>query len=184
MTLIKYLLFLFVLLASAARAEVIVKTNEATGLPQWETVDPVFTLELVPLFPDFVRATFMSKGIPNNIADAVGSYCVFGTIVRNLSSGPVSYDTRTWRFVTKDGVEHRVKTKSEWTDEWSDQGVTFRWSLLYEEQTFAVGDWGQGFTTVKLAPGTVFDLHYNFAQDGKTHERVIKEVSCAPEPEE
>ena len=59
-------------------------------------------------------------------------------------------------------------------------GVAFRWSLLPEKQTYAPGDWGQGFTTIELPPGTVLDLHYSWEQDGVTHSGTIREVRCAP----
>jgi hypothetical protein len=123
---------------------------------------------------------FGAKGLPQNVVEAISSYCVFGTIIRNQASEPVSYDMRDWRYVTADGVEHRARPKSDWVEAWREQGIAFRWTLLYEAQTYAVGDWGQGFTTVKLPPGTRFDLHYNWQQAGKTHERVIKGMHCAP----
>jgi len=157
-----------------------VTTNPDTGLNAWKTRDQAFSLELVPLLPDFVRAVFMAKQLPANVVEAVSGYCVFGTIVRNEADVPVSYDMRTWRYITEDGVEHRAKPKSEWVEEWREQDIAFRWTLLYETQTYAVGDWGQGFTTVKLAPGTRFDLHYNWQQVGETHARVIKDITCAP----
>ena len=60
-------------------------------------------------------------------------------------------------------------------------GVAFRWSMLPDDQTFEVGDWGQGFTTVKLPPGTRFDLHYGWSQHGEPVQDIIKDMQCAPE---
>jgi hypothetical protein len=169
-----------VLLFGCTNSTVEETTNPASGLSSWKTVDQAFSLELVQLLPDFVRAVFEAKGMPGNVIEAVSGYCVFGTIIRNRADTPLSYDMRDWRYVTADGVEHRAKPKSDWVREWRDQGIAFRWSLLYEAQTYAVGDWGQGFTTVNLPPGTHFDLHYNWQQAGKSHERIIRNMHCAP----
>ena len=171
------------LLTACSRSDVNnvdVTTNPDTGLKTWKTREQAFSLELVPLLPDFVRAVFMAKNLPADVVEAISGYCVFGTIVRNQAEVPVSYDMRTWRYITQDGVEHRARSKSAWVEAWREQGIAFRWTLLYEAQTYAVGDWGQGFTTVKLPPGTHFDLHYNWQQAGETHTRVIKDMACAP----
>ena len=151
-----------------------------SGLSKWQTIDEDFSLELAQLVPDFVRAVFESKGLPKEVIDAISSYCVFGTIIRNKADVPIAYDLTQWRYVTGDGTVHHAKPKSAWTDEWREQGIAFRWSLLYEQQTYAVGDWGQGFTTVKLPPGTTFDLQYSWQQGRKTHHRVIRGMRCAP----
>lgn len=178
------LLILSVLLSCLAGCSrnppVDITVNPETGLSTWKTRDQVFSLELTPLLPDFVRAVFMAKNLPDEIVEAIAGYCVFGTIVRNKADESLSYDMRAWRYVTEDGVEHRARPKSDWVSEWREQGVAFRWTLLYEAQTYAVGDWGQGFTTVKLPPGTRFDLHYSWEQGGKTHERTIPDMACAP----
>jgi hypothetical protein len=168
------------LLLACSQNNVEVTVNPESGLQTWKTRDQVFSLELVPLLPDFVRAVFSAKGLPREVVEAISTYCVFGTIIRNRAGEPVSYDMRTWRYITADGVEHQAKPKSTWVEEWRERGIAFRWTLLYEAQTYAVGDWGQGFTTVMLPPGTQFDLHYSWQQGDKTHERIIRDMACAP----
>ena len=163
-------------LAAAAREHV----NPDTGLSSWKTDDPVFSMELIQVLPDYVRAVYASRGLPQTIIDKVSSYCVFGTILKNHSAVPLSYDVGKWRYVTPDGMTHKARTKTEWVQEWRDLGVAFRWSLLPEQQTYAVGDWGQGFTTVALPHGTLLDLHYSWEQEGVTHTGTIREVRCAP----
>jgi hypothetical protein len=175
------LLLLLVLTLQAAAGEVVREIDPDSGLVTWRAEDPAFSIELIQLLPDFVRAVFEAKGLPDAVIDAVASYCVFGTIVRNRSAGPLSYDVAEWRYVTTDGVAHAGRTKAEWVREWREQGIAFRWTLLPEAQTFQVGDWGQGFTTVKLAPGTRFDLHYGWRQGDVQDSRVIEGMRCAPE---
>jgi hypothetical protein len=171
-------LLLCVLPASGATATRHVDPD--TGLLSWKSGEQAFTIELIQVLPDYVRAVYASRGLPQKIIDEVSSYCVFGTIVRNTTAVPLSYRVADWRYITPDGARHRLKTKSEWVQEWRDMGVAFRWSLLAEAQTFAEGDWVQGFTTVKLSPGSRFDLDYSWSQQGRKHLATIKGVRCAP----
>jgi hypothetical protein len=173
-------LLLLVLMTRAGAVTVVEEKNPATGLSRWHTEGQEFSLELIQLIPDFVRAVFDSKGLPPEIIDSVSSYCVFGTIVRNTADVPLSYNIADWRYVTADGVEHVGKLKSEWVSEWREMGVAFRWTLLPEAETFQVGDWGQGFTTVLLPHGASFDLHYSWTRDGKIHHATIEGLRCAP----
>jgi hypothetical protein len=178
----KRLILLPVLLVAAAAhaGKVVEEINPVSGLSRWHTEGQDFSVELIQLIPDFVRAVFDSKGLPVEIIDAVSSYCVFGTILRNRAEVPIAYNIADWRYVTADGVQHAGKLKSEWVSEWREMGVAFRWTLLPESQTYEVGDWGQGFTTVKLPPGTSFDLHYSWVQDGAVRKAVIEGLRCAP----
>ncbi|MEZ5541737.1 MAG: hypothetical protein R3F42_06815 [Pseudomonadota bacterium] len=172
---------LFALTLPAGAADAVHEVDPVSGLATWQVEDQAFAIELIQLLPDFVRAVFAAKGLPREIVEDVAGYCVFGTIVRNRSAAPLGYNVADWRYVTADGVAHAGKTKSEWVGEWRDQGIAFRWTLLPEAQTFQVGDWGQGFTTVKLPPGTRFDLHYGWTQDGAAVNRVIRDMRCASE---
>ncbi len=139
-----------------------------TGLSSWKSEGDALDFEFVQVLPDYVRAVYTSRGLPKTVVDKVSSYCVFGTILRNTTDRPLSYRVANWRYITPDGVRHRIRTKSEWVAEWRDMGVAFRWSMLPDDQTFAVGDWGQGFTTIALQPGSRFALEYFWTQDDKT----------------
>lgn len=165
---------------SSVDVTVVEEVNPASGLSRWQTEGQDFSLELIQLAPDFVRAVYEAKGLPGEIIESVSSYCAFGTIIRNLGSSPLSYDLTQWRYVTADGTQHSAKPKSAWVSEWREMGIAFRWILLHEAQTYQPGDWGQGFTTVKLPHGTTFDLHYSWTQNDRTHTAVIKEMRCAP----
>ncbi len=162
------------------KTNVVEEINPLSGLSRWYTEGQDFSLELVPLMPDFVRAVYEAKGLPKEVIESVSSYCVFGTIVRNRADVPLSYNIADWRYVTADGKEHIAKAKSEWVSEWREMGIAFRWTLLTEAQTYQVGDWGQGFTTVRLPHGTSFDLHYSWTQHDKLHTNIIKGMRCAP----
>jgi hypothetical protein len=151
-----------------------------TGLSSWKSAGDALDFELVQVLPDYVRAVYTSRGLPKAVVDKVSSYCVFGTILRTTTDRPLSYRVADWRYITPDGARHRIRTKSEWVSEWRDMGVAFRWSMLPDDQTFAVGDWGQGFTTIALQPGDRFALEYSWTQDDNTETRLIKGVRCAP----
>jgi hypothetical protein len=170
----------WLLLPLIACSSVVERTNPDTGLSSWKSGADALEFELVQVLPDYVRAVYTSRGLPKAVVDKVSSYCVFGTILHNRTETPLSYRVADWRYITPDGISHRIRTKTEWVNEWRDMGIAFRWSMLPDEQTFEVGDWGQGFTTIALEPGSRFTLEYSWTQDGKTETRTIKEVRCAP----
>jgi hypothetical protein len=166
--------------AGQAQAEVEVFTDNASGLLSWKASHPGFSLQFIQLLPDYVRAVYGARGLPEEVVELMAGYCIFGTIIKNESTGPLSYRVSDWRYITRDGREHPVKTKTEWLKEWRDMGVAFRYSLLPDDQTFAPGDWSQGFTTLPLPPDTPVKLRYRWTQQGETHEDTFEDLRCAP----
>jgi hypothetical protein len=169
------------LAAAAALAGTVQSTNPSNGLSNWQSDGTPFSLQLLQLMPDNVRAVYTNKGFPPELVDEMAGYCVFGTVARNLADAPISYNVADWRAITADGVRHRPRTKTEWLKIWQSHGVDFGWSILPAAQTFEPGDWGQGFTTLKLPHGTRFDLDYSWRLHGKTVHATLKGVRCAPE---
>ncbi len=170
------------LLASGVcAAETSVYKNETTGLLTWTVNDDGFKIELIQLIPDFVRAIYAKHHFPKDEVERAASYCVFGTILKNTSNQRLSYRVSDWRYQTEDGRQYPVKTKTQWLEEWRKAGIKFSWTLLPDVGEFSVGDWQQGFTTIRLPRETKFDLIYKWQLDGKPHTGVIKNVRCAPE---
>lgn len=174
------LLLLSLLLAPAlaGAAEQVEMVNPETGLKSWKKVDRGFSLELVQLMPEFVEATYASRDLPPALYASMKGYCIFGTVVRNESDAPLAYRVAEWRYVTPDGKRHRLRTKSEWIRVWRKLGADFSYSILPDDIEFDVGDWAQGFTTPKIAPGTRFDLIYTWRQHGKTHTGRLTNLEC------
>jgi len=162
-------------------AETSVYKNETTGLLTWTVNDEGFKIELIQLIPDFVRAIYAKHHFPKDEVERAASYCVFGTILKNTSNQHLSYRVSDWRYQTEDGRQYPVKTKTQWLEEWRKAGIKFSWTLLPDIGEFSVGDWQQGFTTIKLPRETTFDFIYKWQLDGKPHTGVIKNVRCAPE---
>ncbi len=167
-------------LVSPVNADVQTFTDDNSGLQSWKAQHPGFSLQFIQLLPDYVRAVYSARGLPDKVVELMAGYCIFGTIIKNESDQPLSYRVADWRYLTRDGRSHPVKTKTQWLKEWRDMGVTFRFSLLPDEQTFAPGDWSQGFTTLALPPDTPVALHYFWTQQGKKHEGVFENLRCAP----
>lgn len=165
----------------AAAAETSVHKNEISGLLTWTADDEGFKVELIQLLPDFIRAIYAKHNFPKQEVERAASYCVFGTIIKNTSDQHLSYRVLDWRYLTKDGKQHPVKTKTQWLQEWRKAGITFSWTLLPDTGEFAVGDWQQGFTTVKLPRETEFDLIYKWQLDGVPYTGVLENIKCAPE---
>jgi hypothetical protein len=171
------LLLIFPMMLSGE--EVQKKQDPETGLLSWNIEDRGLSLELIQLLPDYIRAIYSSRGLPKDIVEDMASYCVFGTIIKNLSDTQLSYRVADWRYVTADGKEHVLKTKTQWLTEWRKRGVKFAWSLLPDDQVFDVGDWSQGFTTVKLPHGSTFDLVFTWKLEEKIHAGKIENLHCA-----
>lgn len=169
------------LVSEISIAEMSVHKNEVTGLLTWTADANGFKIELIQLIPDFVRAIYEKHNFPKQEIERVASYCVFGTILKNTSNQHLSYRVSNWRYQTKDGKQHPVKTKTQWLEEWQNAGIIFSWTLLPDVGEFSVGDWQQGFTTVKLPRETKFDFIYKWQLDGVTHTGVLESISCAPD---
>jgi hypothetical protein len=161
-------------------AEVTIHKNNESGLLTWTSKDDGFSIELIQLIPDFVRAVYAKYGLPPDEVERIAGYCVFGTIIQNTSQQQLNYRVSDWRYVDKNGKAYPVKTKAQWLEEWQKVGVTFLWTLLPESGDFGIGDWQQGFTTIQLGRSEKFDLIYTWTLDGKKHQGKIENMSCAP----
>lgn len=183
MRLIKTVITAVFLLASleAAAADIFVRKNEQSGLYTWKVEDTGFSMELIQLIPDFVRAVYGRQNFPPEEIERIAGYCVFGTILKNTSDTHMSYRVSDWRYRDSSGKLHPVKTKTQWLDEWKKSGIVFSWTLLPDIGEFAEGDWQQGFTTIRLPREAEFDLIYKWQLDGKPYTGVIKGMRCAPE---
>jgi hypothetical protein len=151
-----------------------------TGLMSWRVQQPGFSLQLVQMLPDYVAAVYSSRGLPPELIERMRAHCVFGTILTNDSDTTLTYHVADWRAVTPDGTTHPFRAKSAWMAEWAAMGVGFRWSMLADEQSFAPGDWMQGFTTVELAPDSEFDFVFSVELKEKRHDGRMEKVRCAP----
>lgn len=165
--------------AEVTQAKVIQTQDPNSGLYAWKVVDRGFSLELIQLAPDFIRAVYASRDLPPAMIEEVASYCAFGTVARNETDFPLSYRVADWRVVTPDGKRQRLRTKSEWLAVWKKMGVDFGFSILPDAMTFEVDDWAQGFTTAKLPRGSRFDLIYSWKQHGKTFSGKLPNLVCA-----
>lgn len=161
-------------------AEVTVQKNNASGLLTWTSKDDGFSIQLIQLLPDFVRAVYGKHGLPADEVERIAGYCDFGTIIQNTSQQPLSYRVSDWRYIDKNGKAYPVKTKEQWLEEWRKAGITFAWTLLPGSGDFGIGDWQQGFTTIKIDRNEKFNLVYTWALDGIKHQGKIENMSCAP----
>lgn len=172
------------LVTGAARAgdEVATSVDAETGLKSWKWEGNGLGIELIQVPPDFIRASYARRGLPDTVIEAVATRCVFGTIIRNISEWPLSYRVADWRYTTDAGMEKPIKTKSEWLEEWHAMGVRFSWSILADDPTFAVGDWIQGFTTMAEPHASRLDLKVVWSIEGEPYEKILSGLECAPPP--
>lgn len=164
---------------SAAAVEVERRVDPETGLYSWKFVDHGLSLELIQLLGDYVRAVYGGMGFNEELLRVLDRYCVYGTIAKNLADRPLSYRVADWRYRLA-GRDRPPKTKSEWVTEWRSAGIRYNWSILPDQQTFDIGDWSQGFTTVLAPRGSRFDLTVRWTIAGETHEATIDDMQCPP----
>ncbi|UCB54286.1 MAG: hypothetical protein JSW45_10060 [Thiotrichales bacterium] len=162
-------------------AEITAQKNEESGLYSWVAQSEGFSIELIQLLPDFIRAIYMAHEFPDSEVEDIASYCVFGTIIKNTSNQQLDYDVADWYYTDKNGKQRKVKTKTEWLEQWRKAGVVFSWTLLPDKGTFYEGDWQQGFTTVKLPRESEFTLTYKWSLNGKEYTDQFEGLRCAPE---
>ncbi len=177
------LLLLTMPMSSAGETGVIARVNPDTGLKSWQFEGEGLAIEFLQVPPDFIRASYAARGLPKELIESVATRCVFGSIVRNLSDQPLSYRVADWRYLSVDAVEHKIKTKTQWLEQWHDMGVRFNWSMLADDVTFSKGDWIQGFTTVAEPHGSHIGLKVVWSIAGKRHEKILPNLECAPAPE-
>lgn len=167
--------------ASTHETRVTTHTNPESGLLTWTAEGNGFSIELIQLLPDFIRAIYSKHNFPEKEVEEIAGYCVFGSIIKNTSQQTLTYRVADWRYQQDDSKPLPVKTKSQWLEQWRKVGVTFSWTLLPDTGTFYVGDWQQGFTTIKLPRNSEFDLIFNWQLDGIEHVGTLKNLRCPPE---
>ncbi len=173
-----------ILLAPAGATEaakITAQQNEESGLYSWVAESEGFSIELIQLLPDFIRAIYMAHDFPDSEVEEIASYCVFGSIIKNTSNQQLDYDVADWYYTDTSGRKHAIKTKTEWLEQWRKAGITFSWTLLPDKGTFYEGDWQQGFTTIKLPRESKFTLTYKWSLDGTEYTDQFEGLSCAPE---
>ncbi|MDJ0806854.1 MAG: hypothetical protein QNJ78_08470 [Gammaproteobacteria bacterium] len=163
--------------------EIITRVNPDNGLKSWLFKDENLSIEFLQVPPDFIRASYAARGLPKALIETVATQCVFGSIVRNLADRPISYSVADWRYLTTDGLEHKIKTKTQWLDEWHGMGVRFSWSILADDITFSKGDWIQGFTTISEPHGSRIGLKIVWSYAGKHYAKILPDLECAPASE-
>ncbi len=176
----RLLCFLFLAcLAFSAFADAKHSIDDTSGRSKWQVEEQGFNLTLTQLDTDYVSAVFAARGLPKDVVADISTYCLFGTIIKNTSNTTLNSQLSNWRAVTDDAKPHKLKLKAQWVKQWSAKGVGFRWLLLADKQHFDDGDWIQGFITVALPAGQIFDLNYSWRHQDKQFNNTIKGMRCA-----
>jgi hypothetical protein len=162
-------------------ADISTQKNEDSGLYSWVAQSEGFSIELIQLLPDFIRAIYMAHDFPDAEVEDIASYCVFGSVIKNTSQHQLDYDIADWYYTDSNGRKYPLKTKTAWLEQWHKAGVTFSWTLLPDRGTFYEGDWQQGFTTVKLPRESGFSLTYKWSINGTEYTDTFEGLRCAPE---
>lgn len=177
----------FFILASlgATAGETRHAVDPTTGVESWEIYIKGISLKLAQILPDQVRGFYLARGFDAESTERIAATCVFQTILRNKSApGAIHTNLADWRVFTPEG-EQPLKLKRAWKAEWEKRGVppgartAFRWALFPTEQTFEVGDWNMGMTTIALPLGSRFDLRFVWSYKNKRREAILRGILCA-----
>ena len=69
---------LLLVIASASNAELTIHKNKASGLLTWGSVENGFSIELIQLSPDFVRAIYAKHAFPKNELERIAGLYPLG----------------------------------------------------------------------------------------------------------
>ena len=163
----------------AGYGDTTVHRNEQNSLLTYSAAGNGFSIELVQVIPDFIRAVYGSHNIPKKEIELSANYCVYGSVIKNTSDKLLTYKVADWRYI-HNGKSYPVKTKSQWLSQWRKAGVVFSWTLLPDTGEFYEGDWQMGFTTINAPRDSSFDLIYNWQLDGIKHSATLENMHCPP----
>lgn len=180
---VSFMLSLLMTGVFAGEGGVIARIDPNTGLKSWQFEGDGLGIEFVQVSPDFIRASYAARGLPKELIESVATQCVFGSIVRNIGDQPLSYNVANWRYLTADAAEYKIRTKTQWLEQWHSMGVRFSWSILADDVTFSEGDWIQGFTTIPEPHGSHVEIKVVWSIAGQQHEKILPNLECAPAPE-
>lgn len=169
-------------MAPSHAAQLTQSNNPVTGLRSWKQSDRGISIEFIQLTPEAAQATYSTRDLSPAIYETMRGYCFFGSVVRNEADAPLTYKVADWRVVNAKGKKLKLRTKTEWVNEWRKKGGRFAWSILPDDITLEVGDWALGYTPVQVAAGEQFDLIYVWSQNGKTFTGVLPHVECYAAP--
>lgn len=179
-----------VLAPALQAAELKREADPETGLVSWKWQGEVLSLELVQRLPDQSRAFFLGRGFGRDNADAIAGACIFQTILRNVapagSDTELSVDLGTWRVETAEGTRP-PRLEGDWEARWERTGapnsarIAFRWSLFPTTQAFRPDDYNWGMIPFGPPPGTEFDLHVAWREDGASRSARMEGLRCAPD---
>ena len=101
----------FLVIATVQAANDSVHKNEQTGLLTYTSESEGFSIELIQLLPDFVRAIYAKHDFPKAEIERIANYCVFGSIIKNTSQQQLHYKVADWTYSDEQGKLQPVKTK-------------------------------------------------------------------------
>ena len=190
------LFLIFSLQLTTSLAEVVHSSDPETQRQSWVFKQDGFELKIAQLLPDQVRAFYLARGFPPEIADDIATNCMMQTVARNTAStkakGAITILLKEWQIKTIPAENTNsaealqgIKLKETWDAQWKADTITpaariaFRWATFPTEQTFEPsGDYNWGTTSFGLPPASIFDLQVVWHQGKQTKSTWIKNIQC------
>ena len=125
-------------------SDVVSTKDPATGPDELENTKATGWVSNCCRCRQFHRASYSAAIFPPRCRRAVATRCVFGTIVRNISDGPLQYRVQDWRYgrgrcreADQDQERGGSRNGTAWV-------CASAGRSLADDSVFAVGDWIQG----------------------------------------
>lgn len=157
--------------------------DRQSGLEDWFVEQDGFQIHLLQVRPDNVKAFYLGRDFPVEMATRISEYCVMTIRMRNTGTVPASYDLSKWEYISADGSPKKFMLKEDWLREWKKSGITMAFTQLPSTQTFETGDWNGSLITLRLAHGEKFTLRYQWQRNNQIHAGVMEGLRCAKNPE-
>lgn len=157
--------------------------DRQTGLEDWFVEQDGFEIHLLQVRPDNVKAFYLGREFPEEMASRIAGHCLLTIRLRNTGKAPASYDLSKWEYIGEDGSPKKFMLKEDWLREWKKSGITMAYTQLPSAQTFEAGDWNGSLITLRLAHGEKFTLRYQWQRNNRIHAGVMEGLRCAKNPE-
>ncbi len=188
MKIVIYLTLFLNLLGLSIAADTVKILDKTSGLSSWVLSDNGLELTLKQAYPDQIRAFYLARGFPDNIAADIADSCMFQTIVKNtLEKGEViTIPQALWQVKTEIKTAG-IKLKQTWDKQWQGNKqikpasrLAYRWATFPTEQRFEPkGDYNWGMTCFDLKPKTRFDVKVVWQLGDKEKSQWIRGLQCA-----
>ena len=88
--------------------------DRQTGLEDWFVEQDGFEIHLLQVRPDNVKAFYLGREFPEEMASRIAGHCLLTIRLRNTGKAPASYDLSKWEYIGEDGSPKKFMLNEDW----------------------------------------------------------------------